>query len=222
MDCTQNPVIAYRRVSTARQADSGLGLDAQRTSIERWANPEERPIVEVEHAGVSGTVPFEARPGGSDLLDRLDAGDAAGIIVSSWDRLGRDALDLLTLSARALRQGWSIEAVDRPGVDLGTAWGRYLFGQEALTAQYQRDTISENTRRALREAKRRGVVLGQPATESTVAAGRRAIELRTSGLTWQGTIDQLHSEGHRPQRGGSWSITSVRRAASYAARDAGG
>lgn len=221
MDCAEAPLIAYLRVSTSGQAGTGLGLDAQRTTLRRWADAHGIPTVDVEHAGVSGTVPFTARPGGRGLLDLLDSGDRSGIVVASWDRLGRNTVDLLGLSDRALKQGWSIHAADRT-MDLGTAIGRLTYTMDCAVAQYQRDVISENTRRALREAKRRGVVLGQPATESTVAAGRRALELRGDGLTWRETIAVLHREGLRPQRGGDWSITSVRRAVSYAQRAAGG
>src|SRR5262245_56269360 len=85
------PVIAYYRVSTQRQGRSGLGLDAQRAAVERFAAAEGYTIT-AEH--------IEVETGkGSDALDRrpkLNAAITAArkakcpVIVAKLDRLSRD------------------------------------------------------------------------------------------------------------------------------------
>ena len=81
-------------MSTAEQAGSGLGLDAQRTAIAAGAARLGLPLADTfTDAGRSGGLPLEQRPGLLAALDAVGKGDV--LIVAKRDRLGRDVLAIL-------------------------------------------------------------------------------------------------------------------------------
>ena len=90
--------ISYIRVSTAKQGKSGLGLEAQRETIARFAETEGFEIVQefVEVETGKGADALDRRP---LLRDALEAARAAGgpVIVSKLDRLSRDVAFVATL-----------------------------------------------------------------------------------------------------------------------------
>src|SRR4051794_29141308 len=82
------PYLGYLRVSTDEQANSGLGLEAQRAAIlaeaqrRGWA---EADVQWIEDAGYSGK--DTRRPGIRLALEVLKRGEAAGLVVAKMDRL---------------------------------------------------------------------------------------------------------------------------------------
>lgn len=143
----KNQCVAYFRVSTSRQGESGLGLDAQRETVRRFASNHGLQII-AEHTEVeSGKV--NDRPKLTEAL-HLCRKTGATLVVSKLDRLSRNAVFLLQL------QQSNIEFVccDAPNVD------RFTVGILALVAQRERELISERTKSALAAAKARGVRLG--------------------------------------------------------------
>src|SRR3954471_17210081 len=92
--------IGYLRVSTDEQADSGAGLEAQRSAI--LAEAQRRGWSEVrfiEDPGFSGKDP--RRPGLRLALEVLARGDASGLVVAKMDRLSRSLLDFTSIFAQA-------------------------------------------------------------------------------------------------------------------------
>jgi DNA invertase Pin-like site-specific DNA recombinase len=143
----KNQCVAYFRVSTSRQGESGLGLDAQRETVRRFASSHGLQII-AEHTEVeSGKV--NDRPKLTEAL-HLCRKTGATLVVSKLDRLSRSAIFLLQL------QQSNVEFVccDAPNVD------RFTVGILALVAQRERELISERTKSALSAAKARGVRLG--------------------------------------------------------------
>lgn len=139
--------IAYYRVSTVRQGESGLGLDGQRETVRRFTTSHGMEIV-AEHTEVeSGKI--NERPQLSEALS-ICRKIGATLVVSKLDRLSRNALFLLQL-----QQG-NVDFIccDCPNVD------RFTVGILALVAQRERELISERTKSALKAAKARGVRLG--------------------------------------------------------------
>jgi site-specific DNA recombinase len=91
--------ICYIRVSSEEQADSGLGLEAQRRCIDAYCQMKGLHLVEVfEDSGVSGGKPLVSRPAGSKLLAAAKKGKAL-VIVSKLDRLFRSVADAATVIA---------------------------------------------------------------------------------------------------------------------------
>jgi DNA invertase Pin-like site-specific DNA recombinase len=151
-------IVAYERVSTARQGTSGLGIAAQREAIGRFAAERGATLIgrftEVE----SGRCPD--RP---ELAKALHLAKVTGaiLVIAKLDRLSRNAAFLLTLRD----SGVKFQAVDLPEANDLTV------GIMALVAQAEREAISKRTKEALAVAKARGVKLGNP---HGAAALRRA------------------------------------------------
>jgi len=142
-------LIAYERVSTARQGRSGLGLDAQRHAIEGFAADRNASVIARFTEVESGR-----RADRPELLLALQLSKLTGatLVIAKLDRLSRNAAFLLTLRDSGAR----FLAVDMPEANDLT------IGIMALVAQQEREAISRRTKEALAIAKARGVKLGNP------------------------------------------------------------
>lgn len=204
-----SPCIAYVRVSTTEQADSGAGLDAQRAAIEAHAA---RAGLSIDgwhvDAGVSGSVAPADRPALAEALVALGAARSGVLLVAKSDRIARRTLDLLGLCALAERQGWSIVAVDGT-VDQTTAHGRFMTTVMAGAAELERDLIRARTRDALAAKRAAGVRLGRPVTLPAEVRARVASE-RVGGATLQAIADGLNADQIHTARGGArWYASTV-------------
>lgn len=201
-------VIAYTRVSTTEQGDSGAGLDAQRAAIEAevsrrgWA-----PCCLV--TDVASGKSMNGRPELGRALDALDRGEAKVLVVSKLDRLARSTVDFARIAERAERHGWNLIALD-VNVDTTTASGRLMLDVVAAFASYERRLISDRTRAALQARKSQGQRLGRPVTlPDDIRA--RIVTARTGGETFAGIAAALNADGIATARGGArWYASSVR------------
>src|SRR5690349_2530867 len=108
--------IAYRRVSTSDQADSGLGLDAQQTMIAMAAHRLNLTVVATfTDAGLSGTLGIEHRPGLADALNALHRGDT--LLVAKRDRVARDAFLAVLVEREVSRKGARIISAAGEGTE---------------------------------------------------------------------------------------------------------
>jgi DNA invertase Pin-like site-specific DNA recombinase len=221
-DAAPNPkLVAYERVSTARQGKSGLGLAAQRKAIDDYAAAKGGTILarftEVESGRKNDRPELEK----ALQLARITG---ATLVIAKLDRLSRNAAFLLTLRDA----GVSFVACDMPEANDLTV------GIMALVAQAEREAISRRTKEALAAAKARGVRLGNP---NGAAALRRAGEggvalrqtvrqnadehaaalapviaaLRAEGhTTLRALADALNARGMMTRRGGRWHVSNVR------------
>lgn len=204
-------IIAYIRVSTTEQADSGLGLEAQRRAITREAKSrgwQEADIEWVEDAGFSAK--SLKRPGLALALDALKRGDASILVVAKTDRLSRSLLDFAGILQRAQRQGWALLALDSPA-DLTTAQGEAMASVMAVFAQLERRLIGERTSAAMAAAKDRGVKLGRPRLLSDQTVERMRAE-RDGGMTFRAIAAGLNDDGVPTAQGGTWHPATVRKA----------
>lgn len=213
-------IVSYLRVSTARQGRSGLGLDAQRSAIQSYADFKGAKVtqefVEVE-SGKANTRP--------KLTDALHLAKVTGsvLVIAKLDRLSRNAAFLLTLRD----SGVKFIAADMPDAN------ELTVGIMALVAQQEREAISKRTKEALEAAKRRGTVLGNPNGAEALrkagkgnTAGVQAIRLKANchaedlrpvlrdlaseGITSLGAIaTALNDRGIQTPRGRTWHKTSV-------------
>jgi DNA invertase Pin-like site-specific DNA recombinase len=206
--------LGYLRVSTEEQAREGVSLQAQRALIQVAAAARGWTRVDyIEDAGRSGK--DTNRPGLELALDLLTAGQAAGLIVSSMDRLSRSLLDFITIMAEAQKQGWALVALDCP-VDPTTPTGEAMASMRAVFAQWERRVISQRIREALAVKKANGVRLGRPpAVPVDVVA--RIQDLRAAGRTYQSIADSLNTDAVPTAHGGQrWYPSTVRYIASCA------
>ena len=145
--------VAYYRVSTQRQGDSGLGLEAQQEAVERLVAFRGGQIVASYREVESG-----AKNNRPELALALAHAKRTGstIIVAKLDRLARDAKFLLNLADSSV----PILFGDFPDLDATTPVGRMVLTQMAAVAEFERRRISERVSDALQAAKARGVKLG--------------------------------------------------------------
>lgn len=214
-------IVAYHRVSTARQGASGLGLEAQTRAIQEYARGKGAVVTASFTEVESGK--NNQRP---ELAKALHLAKVTGatLVIAKLDRLSRNAAFLLTLRD----SGAKFVAADMPDANDLTV------GIMALVAQQEREAISRRTKEALAAAKARGTRLGNPNGAAALRragkgnrAGVRAIKagadqhaanlapvieaLRSEGMTSLGTLaDALNERGMLTPRGGRWHKSSVR------------
>jgi hypothetical protein len=111
---------------------------------------------------------------------------------------------------RLEKAGGALIALDLQ-IDTSTATGRLLMNLIATVAQWERDTIGERTRSALRAKRARGEQVGRKRVISDVVRGR-VHELRAQGFSYREIGEHLLAEGHRPPSGlHRWQISTIQR-----------
>ena len=150
--------IAYLRVSTDKQADSGVSLDVQRRKVLAYAELYDLEITRVEvDAGASAK--SLDRPALSRSLASLEAGEADALLVVKLDRLTRSVRDLGDLVELSNRQGWGLLSVSEQ-LDTRTAAGRMVLNILAAVSQWEREAIGERTSTALAHKRANGEYTG--------------------------------------------------------------
>lgn len=151
-------LIAYYRVSTTRQGESGLGIEAQRAKVQQLAT-ERRAEVVAEFVEVESGRKADRPQLAAALAEARRRG--AAVAVAKLDRIARDAEFVLRLSREAATNGMGgFLFCDLPDVDATTAAGRMVLTVMASVAEFEARRIGERTREALAAAKARGVKLG--------------------------------------------------------------
>ena len=209
--------VSYLRVSTRRQGESGLGLEAQRAAVAAWLNGGDWQLVE-EHVEVESGKRVDNRPALSKAFDACRAFNAK-LVIAKLDRLSRDAHFLLGLQ----KAGVEFVAVDMPHAN------RLTVGIMALVAEQEREAISQRTKAALAAAKARGTKLGKPkgtkvqgaeigcargvvtnmAKAEAFAERMRPVFTELDGLSARTAAQKLDRRGYATARGGKWSATLV-------------
>lgn len=219
-----NAAIAYVRVSTEEQARDGVSLDAQEERVRAYCHAAGLELVAViREEGVSASKPLADRPKGSDLVRRLQRGDATHVVALKLDRLFRDAVDALNQSRGWERRGIALHLIDLGGqaLNTGTAIGKMFFTMTAAFAELERNLIGERTSAAMAHKKSRrevysptpygwdrdGDSLKRNATEQRVIERMR--RMRGDGLSYQAIAATLNTRGVRAKRGGRWHASQV-------------
>jgi DNA invertase Pin-like site-specific DNA recombinase len=200
--------LAYIRVSTGEQAESGAGLAAQRKAVTDEVARRGWLLQEViEDAGYSAAT--LDRPGLTDALQRLDGRKADVLVVSKLDRLSRSVGDFSTLVDRSRRRGWQLVLMDL-GLDTTTAAGELVANVVASTSQYERRLIGIRTREALAAKKAAGVRLGRPSNLPQQVL-LDILEQRRTGRTFAAITRSLNDRAVPTSQGGvRWYAATVR------------
>jgi DNA invertase Pin-like site-specific DNA recombinase len=201
-------LVAYTRVSTNGQAESGIGLQAQRRAI-REACEAQRIEVTAWHedAGRSGAS-MRKRDGLRAALEDVRAGRADGLVVAKIDRLGRSSADVLGLVEQAQREGWRLLALD-VGLDTTTPSGELVAAALAMAARFEWRRISERQQEKFAELRRQGRPRGRAAAPAAVADEIRG--LREQGLSFAAIAETMNDRRVATVRGGQkWFAATVR------------
>lgn len=209
--------VAYFRVSTQKQGRSGLGLEAQRSTVDSY----------LKGRGVMIANFTDIESGKKADRPQLQAAIAyckeyrAVLLIAKLDRLTRNVAFIFTLRD----SGVEFVCADMPEANTLT------IGVMATMAQYERELIAERTKKALAEKKKQGVALGKPenltdaAKEKSLAirqqnarmhennrrAGILAQALRKSGHNWSTIASLLNENGFRTRRGKTFQAVQVQR-----------
>ena len=163
------------------------------------------------------------RPGLSLLIERIAAGDANCLVVAALGRLSHSVAELGTIVKWLERNEIRLIAVDL-NLDTASPGGRLTARALASVATWERDRLSERTRKGLaaardkRRASAEAAAAGSPTT-SWPQVSKRIAAMRADGMTLQAIADQLNDEGVPTPRGGAkWRPSSVQTAAGYKRR----
>jgi DNA invertase Pin-like site-specific DNA recombinase len=215
------PLIAYYRVSTREQGRSGLGLDAQRAAIARFAEAEGFEVAaeftEVETG--RGADALDRRPElAGALAEARRYSKGTPIAVAKLDRLSRDVHFISGLMAH--KTPFLV-------ADLGPEVEPFLLHLYAALAEKERAVISQRTKAALAAAKARGQALGNPRLSDArvIAHGRLKADaeahaaavlpaIREAQAAGAKSLRQiaaaLNGRGIATARGAKWEAVTVR------------
>jgi DNA invertase Pin-like site-specific DNA recombinase len=208
--------VAYYRVSTDKQGDSGLGLEAQRSDVRRFIHPDNIDIelTEIE----SGRK--HIRPVLNEAIN-LCKKHGATLLIAKLDRLARNVSFVSTL----MNSGIKFIAVDMPQA---TELTIHIY---SAMAEDEAKRISSRTKAALKVKKEQGFKLGSP-QNLTQEARLKAIdaiktkaannennqrakaliqEMRKSGISFQKIADKLNSCGYKTSRNKEFNAIQVSR-----------
>lgn len=212
--------IAYLRVSTEEQANSGLGLDAQLSAICKAVG---RPDAVFRDEGISGS--SAKRPGLLAALEALSDGDT--LVVAKRDRLARDTFLSLWVEKEAKRRGARILSAAGEGTENDDPASVLMRSIVDAFAEYERNIIAARTAAALAQKKARGektggdVPFGYRLAEDGVHLERHEAEaealeiitaLRDRGYSLRAICAELEARGvHTKQGKAKWQPKVISR-----------
>lgn len=202
--------IIYRRVSTAEQAASGAGLDAQFATTKAEATRRGWTIIDTyTDEGLSGSLDVDARPGLAAAVNAIESGKASILLVAKSDRLARSLHALTGLMLRADKAGWSLAAADG-SIDTSTPAGRFQTQIMGGVAELERAMISQRTKDALAAKKAAGVRLGRPSALSRDVVAR-IVAAKAAGKSLRAIANALTEEQVPTAQGGKkWHASTVK------------
>jgi resolvase family site-specific recombinase len=171
-------VYGYIRVSSDKQT-----VENQRFEIIQFAEANSLQIDGWIEETISGTMQYDKRELGK-LLEKVCKGDM--ILCSELSRLGRSLFMIMEILNQCMQREcivWTIKDGYRLGDDIQSKVLAFAFG---LSAEIERNLISQRTKEALARKKAEGVVLGRP-------KGRRSSRVKLSGK--EAVISELLIQG---------------------------
>ena len=152
-------LVAYLRVSTDEQAESGAGLAAQydvcRQHAERCGSLLVGPY---RDEGVSGAAGLDKRPQLLEAITKLSRGDV--LLVAKRDRLGRDPIVVAMIEAAIKRRGARVVSVAGEGTEDDNPTSVLMRRIVDAFGEYERLIIAARTRAAMQAKIRRGHCCG--------------------------------------------------------------
>lgn len=208
--------IAYYRVSTAKQGDSGLGLDAQRATVEAFAKSRCHELVASFTEVETGTAKRE-RPELVDAIALAKEQDAY-LLIAKLDRLARN----VAFTSALMESGVKFVACDMPDANSMTI---HII---AAVAENEAKLISQRTKAALdakrtRDGEWRVSNLDDSARQRSIETRKKNARaataqlenyvrmMRASGDSYRAIADQLNRDGYTTRRGKPFSAMAVKR-----------
>ena len=217
--------VGYIRVSTDKQADHGVSLEAQRAKLDAYAALYAVELVEViVDAGVSAKT--LDRPGLQRALAMLRKGQTHALLVAKLDRLTRSVKDLGTLVEVYFSSDKMTLLSVADNIDTRTAAGRLVLNVLASVSQWEREAIGERTRDAMahKRANSERTSLHAPYGFQVAEDGKTLVaddaeqallaaiqDARQRGLSQRAVVAELARQGFTTRRGTPMSLMQVQR-----------
>jgi DNA invertase Pin-like site-specific DNA recombinase len=216
--------VAYIRVSSDQQAESGLSLEHQRDKVRAAATLHDLNLQAVVVDAAESAATLE-RPGMRRVLELVRAKKIDALIVLKLDRLTRNIRDLADLLDLFRSRKVALMSVSE-SLNTETAAGRMVTNMLAVIAQWEREAIGERTSAALSAKRARGERAGAipygyrlKADKQSLAPSeaerrilRLMVECRQAGYSLRDTADELNRKGLRTRAGQPWRFEYVRSA----------
>lgn len=222
-------IVAYLRVSTSEQGQSGLGLEAQEQNIKLFAAYNNLNIIRIVREVVSGKYSLDMRPVLKEAIYFCNKHKYT-LVVSSLDRLSRSVAFITSLMETKL---------DFRVADIGLNADPMLLQVKAVVAEEERKRIGIRTKAALEQLKKQGVQLGNPHSNDIIIGDVKKLGINSASklggnatkqkardyaLTLEPVLDMMLGSGNthtdiakkltmlgvKTQRGCDWTATGVR------------
>lgn len=221
--------VGYARVSTKRQGDQGISLEAQKTAIREFAEHAEYELIEMfdEAASAMGRQSLGRR---RQLIKALEMAkqNHAVLIVWDWSRLSRDT----SFPAQVLKYLPSLDHV----ICAAEGTNLQLASDHAVLRHTQQsgEKISQRTKQAMDQMRAEGAIFGNPEMAAKVQKlGTKAWRTSTDdlvqkiagvlrdmedpyGISYSDIADILNARGIFTQQGNPWNKSRVRQPAKRA------
>jgi DNA invertase Pin-like site-specific DNA recombinase len=216
--------IGYCRVSTDRQAESRLGIEAQQSAVSTCAARLGLPLAAIYvDNGSSGSLAFEDRPVLVEAVSALRRGDT--LIVAKRDRIARDVVIAATIEKLVAKRGARIVSAAGEGTDRDDPSDVLMRRLLDSVSEHERLIIASRTKAALRAKRTRGERISRHIPYGFQLAGdgrtlqalddEQAVlatirERRAAGDSLRTIADHLNTTGVGTRCGGSWRFEFVR------------
>jgi DNA invertase Pin-like site-specific DNA recombinase len=210
--------IAYYRVSTQKQGQSGLGIQAQRSAVKTYLKGIQplHEYLDVE----SGTRKGNNREALQQAVNAAKSGNHI-LVIAKLDRLARNVRFITTLMESSIE----FIACDMPQANKFTI---HIF---AALAEQEAEMISQRTKLALQEKKKKGHKLGKPENLTALAiskgqevrkqnaelnennrkAGALIVSMKNSGKSFYQITNEINALGFKTRRDFSFQLVQVQR-----------
>lgn len=209
--------VVYYRVSTDKQGQSGLGLEAQQQQVQKFL--ESKPDAEVlcEYKEVDSGKKVAREQLGNAVAHAKKA--KAVLLVAKLDRVARNVKLFLELLDQV-----QIEFTDLPALSNGSSDSRLVLTQLAAFAEWEAAKISERTKAALAAKKARGEPMGVKGKENIKATNGKRKEqadefarenadmlfgLKNKPMSQREMVAYLNQLGVKSPRGKEWRLNSL-------------
>jgi site-specific DNA recombinase len=208
--------VLYTRVSTGKQAESGLGLEAQLAACRAHAERKGYEVVGTfTDEAISGKDAVERRPGLQRVIELATKQPDVVVVVYSLSRLSRrQSLTWALLDDRG-EYRLQVESASEP-FDTSTPMGRAMLGMLGVWSQLEADMVSERTSAALEARRARGHKLGAKSLSEVAPKTVLLVHhlAAMAGATHVSVAAKLNEHGIPTARGegkGKWHATTVAR-----------
>jgi len=220
---------AYAYIRISKATEQGLGLDAQRSAIERYCRDHGLELTQVfVDNDVSGGLELEKRPELQRAVNTMRKGDT--LLIAKRDRLARDTAHVAPIEKVLQKKGCSIISCLEHcnGIDANSTLMRHMLD---VFAEHERNTIRDRTKAALAEKKTKGERTGHVPFGHKLAADGVHLEicpleqdilcqmrnLQREGLSIRKIAEELNRRQAFNRNGTIWTKSAIHRVMANAA-----